>query len=391
MKVSLRRSSLGSAMTFLLFVLGTRAAEPAFLPQFARGADGSWIVRSPAYVATIDAAGYLASLNIGTVETLAGFAYQPKAKLNAESFAVAADTLEVHLKGEGEADLGYRFREDGVTILMTWRGNGYAEFQLTAATTLLGIELLNDKSVTVGADAMRFVENGEIRGVPAVPSNRNQMVRFRFPGFGLHAYVEAWGCPYNYESAGSIRGLQWGRPLMEANKTFPIVMTVQPQVHPARLPAVPFVPRSDKVCSLYYSDEPCVWTLELGSAEARRYLTEAGISALDASWKITDFHDTPVSAGEARVPLSVAGEPLTQAVTLDLPGSGYYQVLFNLRDASGRMLDSSFLTRFTVIHRLPGRVNRDDGLVGQPISDYAVVGMIGVGGIRESHNIGGFF
>ncbi|MBE3069455.1 MAG: discoidin domain-containing protein, partial [Planctomycetes bacterium] len=46
---------------------------------------------------------------------------------------------------------------------------------------------------------------------------------------------------------------------------------------------------------------------------------------------------------------------------------------------------------FTVIHKVPGMVNRDDALAGKNLTDYAVVAMIGIGGIRESHNIGGFF
>src|SRR5204863_1495827 len=42
--------------------------------------------------------------------------------------------------------------------------------------------------------------------------------------------------------------------------------------------------------------------------------------------------------------------------------------------------------------QVPGLVNRDDSLAlkDRP-SPYGIVGMIGIGGIRESHNIGEFF
>ena len=367
------------------------ASQRAFAPTMAPQAEGGWLITTPRYVASVNREGYLTSLKVGEVETVEAFAYQPRAKLAADRIEAEADTLKVHLKGQGEATIDYRFRRDGVTITPTWRGGGHAEFQLTASPAVLGIELLNDKSVTVGADAMRFVERGEIRGVPAAPSSRNQMVRFHFPGFGLHAYVQAWGCPYNYESAGSIRERRWGRSILEANKAFPIILTIQPRADRAALPAVPFVPRTDKVCSLYYSDEPCTWTLGLGEREAWQYLLDAGVTRLDLSWRLTDIHDKPAGEGRGVIRLSAEAERIAQPVELKVPGTGYYQARFELTEPSGRMLPSSFFTRFTVIHRVAGMVNRDDSLAGKPMSDYAAVGMIGVGGIRESHNIGGFF
>ena len=220
--------------------------QRAVVPAIARAENGNWSVTTPRYSASISRDGYLTSLKVGAVETVGAFAYQPRAKLAADKIEAEADTLKVHLKNQGEATVDYRFRRDGVTITPTWRGGGYAEFQLTASPAVLGIELLNDKSVTVGADAMRFVDRSEVRGVPAAPSSRNQMVRFHFPGLGLHAYVQAWGCPYTYESAGFIRDRRWGRSLMEANKAFPIILTIQPRSDQAALAAVPFVPRTDK-------------------------------------------------------------------------------------------------------------------------------------------------
>ena len=362
------------------------ASRRAFVPAIARAEDGSWSVTTPRYSASVSRGGYLTSLKVGDVETVGAFAYQPRAKLAADRIEAEADTLKVHLKGQGEATVDYRFRRDGVTITPTWRSGGYAEFQLTASPALLGVELLNDKSVTVGADAMRFVERGEVRGVPAAPSSRNQMVCFHFPGFGLHACVQAWGCPYNYESAGSIRDRRWGRSLMEANKAFPIVLTIQPRADRAALPAVPFVPRTDKVCSLYYLDEPCTWTLDLGERKSWQYLLDAGIARLDLSWRLTDIHDQPAGEGKGVIDLSADAERIARPVTLEAPGTGYYQARFALTDPSGRMLPSSFLTRFTVIHREPGMVNRDDSLAGKHMSDYAAVGMIGVGGMGALQN-----
>src|SRR5262249_47434478 len=189
-----------------------------------------------------------------------------------------------------EATVAYQFRPDGMTVTPTWRGAGSASFRFNASPALLGIELLNDKSVTTGGDATHFGDDGEIRGVPAVHSERNQMVRFHYPGMALRAYVQAWGAPFNYESAGIIQDRGWGRPLLEANRPFPIVFTIERGRAAATLPAPVFVPRTERVASLYDVEEPCVWELDLGERKAFQYLLDAGVTALDLDWRVTDVH-----------------------------------------------------------------------------------------------------
>ena len=367
--------------------------DTTWQPTFIKSNDNSWQVTGEGYTATVNAAGYLASFKVGAMETVGTpFTYQPRANLVADSIVPNGDTLQAHLKGAGEATIDYQFRRNGFTITPTWKGGGYGEFQFSASPALLGIELLNDKSVTTGGDATHFVEHGEIRGVPAVPSSRNQIVRFHYLGFNLHAFIQAWGAPFNYESAGGIHDYSWGRPLLDANKPFPIIFTIQRQPSPVTLAAPAFVPRTDKVSSLYYDKEPCVWNMDLGARKSYQYLIDAGITHLNLAWRLTDIHDTEVAHNDKfDIDLSGNAEPALHPVTLSPPGTGYYQALFTLSDSSGKMLPSSFLTRFTVIHNIPGMVNRDDSLAGKGLSDYAIVGMIGIGGIRESHNIGEFF
>ncbi len=399
----LRRFLVACLAVVLSGCLHVGAPGPAatYRPVFTPSAAGDWQVVGTGYTATIAKAGYLTSFKVGAVETVgAPFVFQPDAKLVADRIEAVGGTLKVHLAGTAgaEATIDYQFRRDGVTIIPTWKGKGYARFQFTAAPGLLGIELLNDKSVSIGGDSTRFVERGEIRGVPAVGSARNQMVRFHFPGFGLHAYVQAWGAPFNYESAGNIAGFTWGRGLMAAGQAFPLVFTIDSRrdqaVLPAlpALPALPFVPRADQPASLYYADEPCTWTLDCGESAKLDYLRQAGINELAVAWQLTDFHDKVVETGRVQLSLVPGTDgKVTQAVRLTPPGPGYYQVRFTLTDATGRMLPSSFLTRFTVINRVPGMITRDEAMSGKNPSDYAVVAMIGIGGIRESHNIGGFF
>ncbi|HET6386833.1 MAG TPA: discoidin domain-containing protein [Armatimonadota bacterium] len=391
-----RVQCLRSFILFAVLCAAGAANQPAraadFAPQFVHAADGSWSISTPEYTAAVNKDGYLSSFQAHGVEAIGDpVSYQPNAKLVMDQSHSTGDTLLVHLKGAGQAEIDYTFRPDGFTITPTWRGTGYAQFQFHASKRLLGIELLNDKSVTTGGEATHFVDHGEVRGVPAVPSSRNQMVRFHYPQFNLHAYVQAWGAPFNYESAGAIRDYSWGRSLMDANRPFPIIFTMEPSTARDTLPAPVFVPRSEKTASLYYVNELCTWQIDMGDRASYQYLIDAGIRTLNLHWRLTDIHDQPAGEGDAPIVLDPAAAHTRVPVTLRLPGSGWYYVLFTLSDPRGRFLPSSFLTRFTAIHRVPGLINRDDSLAGKSISDYAVMGMIGIGGIRESHNIGDFF
>jgi hypothetical protein len=374
-------------------IAGMCAAGPVPAPaSFVRNSDGSWSIHSARYTALVNSAGYLSSFKVGPLELFGQpFTYQPGARLVADSSGAVGDTLSVHLKGTGEATIDYQARPDGITITPTWKSGGYAEFSITASQSLLGIELLNDKRPLTSGDSVRFCDQGEVRGLPAVSSSSNQMVRFHLPGICLHAYVQAWGAPFNYESAGTVKGYTWGRPLLASGQAFPIVLSLQPSHDKATLPAVAFVPRTSQVASLYYAGEPCAWSVDLGTRKNWQYLFDAGVRQLNVQWSLFDVHGVAAGAGRASVALGPGSATLSVPVVLRPPGSGYYQALFRLWDPGGKMLPSSFLTRFTVIHRVAGMVNRDDSLAGKSISDYAVMGMIGTGCIRESHNIGDFF
>ena len=380
--------------SMIVLLAGILAVAPAALAQtgpFARQTDGRWMISGKGFTAAVNAAGYLSSFKLGGVEAVGDpFVYQPNAKLAADDVTAVGDTLHVHLKGNGEAVIDYILRPDGLTISPTWKGGGYAEFRFNASRSLLGIELLNSKNPAVAGEATQFTDQGEVRGVPAAPSSRNQMVRFHYPGFNLHATIQAWGAPFNYESAGSIAGYTWGRVLMDGNRPFPLLFTIEKVPAGPTLPAVSFVPRTDRAASLYYVDEPCTWTLDLGDRKNWGYLMDAGVHTLKATWRLSDVHGLPVPESTGTADLSLE-DAASHMVTLKLPGSGYYQVLFTLSDPAGKMFPSSFRTRFTAIHRIPGMMNRDDSLAGKGFSDYSIMGMIGIGGIRESHNVGEFF
>ena len=363
------------------FLTPARADAPA--PSLTSTADGGWTVSAPAYTAVVSKTGYLTSFKVGATETLGRpFTLDPDGGLTATDVTRTGDTLSAKMAGKsGSVTISYTFRTDGFTIDPTF-GGAFGRYFFQCSPALQGIELLNDKRAEA-ADGLQFVDAGEVRGVPAVRASRNQMVRFHFPGFALHAYCQRWGAPYNYEGAGSIIGYDWDAE--QLNGSNPLIFTLERDGSAYSLPALAFTPRATRAAGVY--DTPaCAWAVDLGRPEDRAALVAAGVHALTLRWQITDVHDQPVGKGSASLSLTA---PAAQTVTVHTPGSGYYQVLFRAFDASGKMRPSSFVTRFTVVHPKPGLAALpapDKGL-----SDYDVVGMIGAGANRESHVVPDFF
>jgi hypothetical protein len=274
-------------------------------------------------------------------------------------------------------------------ITINNKRDGYSTFVWTAANSALGCELLNDKGTRYAGDSLSFVPDGESRGLPALFSERQQRVEWHYNRFSLDAYFQKWNVAFNYESAGILSARTWTRPLIEQNQDYPFLLTIRNTGTTATLPALPFTPVCPKIASLYYTSEAVTWVLDLGLKAAYQYLLDAGISALNHSWQVFDVHDQQVASGSGSITLSL-GSGTQAVVTITTPGSGYYGVQFTLTDASGQMLTSSFRTRFTVIHNTAGMTNRLDSLTPGSLSDQAQVAMIGVGGIRESHDLTGY-
>ena len=84
------------------------------------------------------------------------------------------------------------------------------------------------------------------------------------------------------------------------------------------------------------------------------------------AWHATDIHDQSAGDGTDTIKLDPAA-PAHVGAGDDQSSRqrGMFQVRFELSDASGQMLPSSFLTRFTVIHNVPGMTNRDDSARGE--------------------------
>ena len=219
----------------LLACLLSPAHADAPPPSLTPSADGGWAVSTPAYTAVVSKTGYLTSFKVGATETLGRpFTLDPDGGLTATDVTRTGDTLSAKMTGRnGSATISYTFRPDGFTIDPTFGGR-FGRYFFQCSPALQGIELLNDKRAEA-ADGLQFVGAGEVRGVPAVRANRNQMVRFHFPGFALHAYCQRWGAPYNYEGAGLRRRVRLGGRAAQRLQSADLhVRARHTRLHPAR-------------------------------------------------------------------------------------------------------------------------------------------------------------
>jgi len=353
---------LPAVLVVCLSLAGCRSTErfgldgsELYRPAAAQAEDGHWQVTGDGYTAEVNGDGYLASFKVGAVETIgAPFAYQPEAKLAADSAEMTGDTLNVHLKGPGgEATIDYRFRRDGLAIIPVWHGQGSARFQFTAAPAVLGIELLSNVPVTTAEGGMHLVEQGETRGVPAIEAACGRAVRFYFPGLALHVDGQSWGDAYGAAPGYEIRDRSWGRAQLAAERPYPIVLTIQRGADKAWLPAPVFVPRTDKPGGLYRADEPYNWTLDFGTGESLRYLTEARIEVLAIDWRVSDACGRLVAMGLETVRLDPEQPRITKSVTVKAGDADYCHVHFKVFEPSGRMLPSSFRAWFRIARASP--------------------------------------
>lgn len=321
-----------------------------YRPGAVQAADGSWRLSGQGYTAEVNRDGYLASLRVGTVETLgAPFACQPEAKLVADRAEMAGSVLKVHLQGPGgEATIDYRFRRDGVTIVPVWRGSGAARCEFTASPELLGFELMTDTPVIDQKGVVQVVQRGDTRGMPAPESACGQTLRLHFPGFALYASGGTWGALYGGESVGVIRDAVWTRPLPDAGRPYPMALTIQPNTNRARLPAPVFSARPAQPGGVYRPDEPYVCILDFGQGKSIKYLTDAGIGVLVIEWQVMDVYDRTIAIGMEMVRLDPDQSTIAKPVTVKAPDAQYCEARFRVFEPSGIMLPASVRTWFTI-------------------------------------------
>jgi len=338
------------------------------------------------YRAFVDERGLIKSLTVGGCEVLGEplqFCTGVSWRLERLERANSDKDLRVVLSSQqGKGELRYRFGDDRIAITMTHYLGGFQSWQVQFSDELVAVEDLQCRDVD-GAEAIQYVERGQIRPTPLVQIARLQRLRLYLRnGATLLFWHDGWGAPFNLDEIGSMRDFTYRRNLHESGKPMTIYFVVEKANGKDIQPAPVFVPFGEAFANLFYLGEPVRFTL---------HFTEVGIERLRRSkrwfvhYKVTDFWKHLVAEGRVTFDADEATEHKDIKVSLPVNQTGWFAVMFSLQPASKiepQMLPSQFLTRFAIVNRhpaFPERPGRE-----QSVSDYGYSALLGLKCVRES-------
>lgn len=338
------------------------------------------------YRATFNDSGFLSSLLVGGCEVLKEpLQFCIGASWHAERMEHAGDGKELRVSlssARGKGELRYRFDDARIAVSMTHYLGGFQSWQVRFSDEVIAVEDLQCRDVD-GAEAIQYVERGQIRPTPLVPFARVQRLRLYLRnGATLLFWHDGWGAPFNLDEIGSLRDFTYRRNLHESGKPMRLYFAVE-RVNGASLqPAPAFVPYGEAFANLFYSGEPIRFTLQF---------TDATVERLKASkrwlirYEVTDFWKRPVTKGEIAFNADEAIKRKSHSVSFSVNRNGWFAVMFSLQpaaDVKPKMLPSQFLTRFAVVNHHPSFPERPN--LGQGVSDYGYSALLGLKCIRES-------
>ncbi len=350
-------------------------------------------VTRAAYTATVDDGGMLASLQVGDAQVLG----QPVAFCPGVSWT-AADTQEegdgeqvgVLLKSDrGDGQVQYTFGAQRAVISLTHRLGGYQSWQLTLSEDVLAVESLQNNTVT-GAEAIQYLDRGEVRATPLVGLSRVQRARLHLRnGATVLFWHDGWGAPFNLDEMGAFRDFGYRRNLLENDKPMRVCFEVE-EARGRSLQAAPaFVPTPGVWGGMFYAGEPIRFTLRFTDATKERL---SAARRWRVSWAVRDFRDEQVADGGAVFDAESALADGAVSAEFSVPTRGWFSVLFALGPAAKAdpgVVASEFRTRFAVVDRHPGFPGRPEA--GAELSDYGYAALLGLKCIRESHEMRRFF
>jgi hypothetical protein len=380
--------------------------SPALLvaPADARGPNLT--IQRAGYAAVLDATGMLASLRIGEAEVLRGpLEFCPGVRWILEKQERSPNGSEFRFTlrtgpasggpasgRPGAGEIVCRFEDQRLSVTLLHHTSGFQSWQLGLGDQVLAVEDLQNRAVT-GAEAIQYVDRGEIRPLPAVRLARVQRARLHLrSGATLLFWHDGWGAPFNLDEIGSFSGFNYRRNLLEADH--PMRLSFAVEANPARRwqPAPAFVPTPAVAASLFYAGEAVRFTLR--ATEATRERLQAA-RRWRVTWSVRDFWDRPAGSGVARFDGAALGGPGGHPgapVAIPLRQRGWFSVLFTLspdEKVDPPVLPSEFRTRFAVVDRrapLPPRPS-----LSEPLSQYGYSALIGLKCVRESDEMRRFF
>lgn len=344
--------------------------------------------RGQGYKAVINDEGMLSSLRISDVDVLGGpLEFCPGTNWTLEQREKSSDgkELRVSLRSErGEGEIRYQFGEKGIAITLLHRLKNFQSWQISLSKDVIGVENLQNNTVT-GAEAIQYLDRGEIRATPMVGLARVQRARLYLRnGAKVLFWHDGWGAPFNLDEIGSFRGFAYRRNLLESDKPMRIYFQMESPPGKQLQPAPAFVPVGEAFSHLFYSQEPIRFTLKFTEETLDRLKLA---KQWKVSWIISDFWNRIVGEGSRIFESSQAMAERAVSVTLNVKESGWFSVLFRLE--GGNTLPSEFRTRFAVVRKHPAFPERPKQR--EALSDYGYIALLGMKCNRESHNLANFF
>lgn len=343
-------------------------------------------ISAAVYQAIVNESGLLSSLKVGGCEVLREpiqFCVGVIWRLEGTKQREGGEELIVNLASEkGKGQLLYRFEGHRISISMTHHLGDFQSWQVRFSEEVIAIEDLQCRNVDC-AEAIQYVEHGQIRPTPLVPLVRVQRLRLYLRnGATLLFWHDGWGAPFNLDEIGSLRNFIYRRNLHENGKPMTLYFAIERFKGAALQPAPAFVPYGDAFANLFYIGEPVHFTLRFTDETVER-LKASGQWLIQ--YEVSDFWKQSITKGVIPFNADEAIKRKSLGISFSVNRSGWFNAMFSLKPATEikpKMLPSQFLTRFAIVNRHPAFPERPNS--GQNISDYGYSALLGLKCIRES-------
>ncbi|MBC7327868.1 discoidin domain-containing protein [bacterium] len=352
-----------------------------------------WEVRKKEYTVQIGEDGMLRSLKIHNLELLRSpLEFCPGIHWTAQLKENNAESIIFNLQSEqGTGEIRYRFRDNQLRISLIHRLGGFQTFLLHFSDDVLAFENLQNNTVK-GAEAIQYLQRGEIRPLPSPPLSRVQRARLHLRnGAQVLFWHSGWGAPFNLDEIGSINGYTYRRNLLENEKQMDIYFQIEkPPANPL-LPAPAFIPYGETAHNLFYIGEQIRFRIKF-TPETIERLNQAEVWQL--AWLVKDFWDKEVAKGNIRFKKASALKDKTVSISFPLNKRGWFSIRFVLTPAEPinlPILPSEFTTRFAIVRDDKAFPRRVDFSEQYSMSDYYYSALLGLKCVRESHNMSDFF
>ena len=345
------------------------------------------------YKVVINDEGMLSSLKIYGVEVLQSpLEFCPGVSWRIENKSEEGNKLTLMLQSKrGRAEVSYEFKDNQIRILLIHHLGGFQTWRLNFSQDVIGVENLQNNTVK-GAEAIQYLEKGEIRPLPIPRLSRVQRARLYLSNaVKIIFWHTGWGAPFNLDEIGSFYGYTYQRNLLEDNKAMKVYFQIEGKPSKPLIPSPAFVPVGDKAHNLFYQGEPVSFLIKFTPETADR-LKQSRRWRIE--WEVRDFWDKKITTGKKEFESELALGTKEVEVSFNLNLRGWFSILFTLSPAektSFAFLPSQFRARFAIVKDLPGFPRRVSPSEQYNMSDYYYTALLGLKCVRESHNISDYF